>query len=192
MRINPTPQREFAFDAGDLVVEADRKEIIAHFYRSFEKARAMSDTVTVACKMPNGLILRLYEMIEIMEPVMGGGMRPTMVARPHPDGREYTINGNRTPYGAQATHEISHGYGLTPGVDREFFEKWISDNKNIPAVRNGLIFAHAKADQMRGHVKEMEGVKTLLEPLDTNNLSRDERVKSISMRRLSVEKATNT
>jgi hypothetical protein len=152
----------------------------------------MSETVIVACKLPNGMILQLWEMVEMVEPVMGGGLRKVNVARPHPDGRVYVLNGNRTPFGVQPDHEIRHGFGLTYNVDKEFFEKWLHDNRLSAVVKNGLVFAHEKREDVRAHAEEMSREKTQFEPLDPDNLAADPRVRAIGGGRGVIQKAANT
>ena len=76
--------------------------------------------VTVACKHPSGLLLRLFKMEDGFEPVMGGGTRKIKV--PVQYGDAVHINGNRKPRNAgenTPTQEIAGGYGLTHGVDAE-------------------------------------------------------------------------
>jgi hypothetical protein len=125
------------------------------------------------------LILRRFEMREQLEPVMGGGMRTVTVAHPHPDGREYIIHGNRVPFGAQPEFQMAHGYGLTPGIDKDFFDAWMVENRQLPAVKNKLIFAYIAANKTRDNAREMRDLWTGLEPLDAANLSSDLRVRAI-------------
>lgn len=123
-----------------------------------------SGTVTVACKLPHGLILRLHEMISVPEPVLGGGVRETKVAR-H-TGQEVIIKGAAVPYGKAPQTEIHGGYALTFGVDAQFFSRWMQEFKDSDMVKNGLIFAFEKRDDAAAKAKEQEEVRTGLEPID--------------------------
>lgn len=38
-------------------------------------------SVTVGCKLPHGLTMRVFDMVETQEPVMGGGFRAVKVAQ---------------------------------------------------------------------------------------------------------------
>jgi hypothetical protein len=152
----------------------------------------MAGTVTVACKLPNGLILKLWQMVDTMEPVMGGGMREVKIARPHPDGRTVVLNGNRVAFGVQPGFEITHSFGLTHNVDRDFFEEWMRQNADLPLVRNKLIFAYEDPNKARDQARELAGIKTLMEPIDPDDLASDERVRAIGTRAVRIEKATNT
>lgn len=104
-----------------------------------ENKSSSSDTVTVGCKLPHGLHLDLY----------------------NPDG---TVQARETVVGLNAT-EIVGGHGITMGVPKDHFERWMSLNKNHAAVKNGLIFAHeraqnviAEAQEKRENVSGFEGL----------------------------------
>jgi hypothetical protein len=123
----------------------------------------MARTVTVACKMPNGLTLRLFAMEEHTEPVMGGGHRTFQKAVDV--GARVVIAGTATPFGSAPKAEVVGGYALTRNVDADFFAKWMEQNKDSALVRNKLIFAHAKTDTARGAAAEMAETRSGLEPL---------------------------
>jgi hypothetical protein len=130
-------------------------------------------------------------MVETLEPVMGGGLRTVMVARPHPDDRQYVLNGNRVPYGAHPNHEIAGGCGLTHNVDKQFFDEWLHQNRESMVVKHKLIFAAEQPDRVRDQAKEMAAEKTNFEPLDPMNLSADIRVRAIGGGRGVIQKADN-
>jgi hypothetical protein len=97
-----------------------------------------SNSVTIGCKLPNGMTLELsdadHEKIEIR--VNGAS---------HPDAR--------------------FGHGVTENVDRAFWEKWVEDNKRLKIVKNGFIFAHGSRHDVEDHAKDRKDVKTKLERL---------------------------
>lgn len=131
----------------------------------------MSDTLTVACKLPHGLVLRLHEMVEINEPTAGGSFRK--VKRAQVIGEPVTIRGYLRRFDRateQAPLASGSSFALTQGVDADFFKKWLDQNKDLDAVRNGLIYAHGDADFVEGFIKEHAAVKSGLEPVDPNNL----------------------
>lgn len=61
--------------------------------------------------------------------------------------------------------KILNGFGMTPGVDAEFFEAWKKVHKNMPYVKNELIFAYADersaADMADERIKEKTGMEGL-------------------------------
>ncbi len=140
-------------------------------------ARA-SKTVTVACKIPGGLILRGFVLVDRSELVMGGGTREIKVAQE--TGERVVINGPAAEKGKMPIArngmgmpddnlgmvQVEHGYALTHGVDAEFFNRWLEQNQTLDAVRNGLIFAHAQVSSVRAQAKDGARIRTGLEPID--------------------------
>jgi len=97
-------------------------------------------TVTVACKLPNGLFLEL-------------------------EGRERVVlKGTAVPHGFPPV-DVG-GYALTPNVDADFFVEWMAEYKNYAPVREGLIYAYAKPQDATARAMEMRDLKSGLEPLD--------------------------
>lgn len=133
----------------------------------------MSDTVTVACKLPHGLILRLHEMVDMNEPTAGGSFRK--VKRAQVIGEPVMLKGYSRRFDRRLEPApVAHGssYALTYNVDADFFKKWLDQNKDLDAVKNNLIWAHGEADMVEGFVKEHETQKSGFEPIDPNNLPR--------------------
>lgn len=119
-------------------------------------------TVAVACNVPQGLLLQLYEMEESSEQVMGGGWRS--VRRAKKVGTPVRIRGPAIPIGFAIRKRIVGGYAITRGVDADFFNTWLEQNKDSDVVRNRCIFAH-KSDT-DGMAREHRGVTSGYEPLD--------------------------
>ncbi|MBW5853279.1 hypothetical protein [Yersinia enterocolitica] len=57
------------------------------------------------------------------------------------------------------------GYGLTEGVNKDAFDKWLSVHKDQPYVKNDLIFAQAKTNSAQAKASENAKVKSGLEGL---------------------------
>lgn len=134
------------------------------------------ETVTVACKMPNGLILRNFVMTDFAEPVMGGGSRTSQIARQVPETYELhgsAVNLTEIGKGNLPNYQIAGGYGLTPGVPLDFWEKWLNDNRNSAIVKNNIVFAYKTEGGARDQAIEKAALKSGLEPLDPENLPRD-------------------
>ncbi|ELQ6249048.1 hypothetical protein AUN02_14555 [Cronobacter sakazakii] len=72
----------------------------------------------------------------------------------------YTVTLN----GANSSNVVG-GYGLTEGVDKDAFEKWLEAHKNQPYVKNELVFAQAKANSAQSKATENASVKSGLEGL---------------------------
>ena len=139
----------------------------------------MVEVVTVACKLPNGLILRTFKKERIIQPVIGGGMRE--VEQFLPDGRSYKINGNTAPYAQPLLDAngdsimLEQSFALTPDIPKDFWEQWLEHNKDSAMVKHGLIFATVKPLELRAMAKANRDRSHGLEPIDTHPESGDPR-----------------
>lgn len=121
------------------------------------------ETVTVACKCPNGLILRVFKMVENWVPVFGGGTRNEPIAQAM--GEALTIAGPGREIGQDPRWPVANGFALTFGVPKVFWDLWLSQNRNTQVVLNGLIFARPSADGVSKESKNRAQIRTGLEPL---------------------------
>jgi hypothetical protein len=130
----------------------------------------MVGTVTIACKLPNGIIIDEQKMVETQEMVMGGGTRAVHVAQK--TGRRAVINGVAAPYGHDrrdatgAAVPIHSAFALTYGVDADVWANWLSFNQNSAMVLNGMIFANAKAGEVQAEARARETIRSGMEPMD--------------------------
>lgn len=112
---------------------------------------ASTQTVTVGCKLPHGLILQLRESSKTNEGVISNFIgEPVIVA------------------GANSAAVIG-GHGITPDVDKEFFDKWLDQNKAAPFVTKKLIFAHEKEGSVKAQATEQATNPTGFEGVDPSN-----------------------
>lgn len=125
-------------------------------------------TVTVACKLPHGLILRIFDMKETQEPVMGGGYRATKTAQERE--QRITVFGVAHPQNAAPKCEIVAGYAITHDVPKDFWNLWLQQNKESAVVKNNLIFAHDTIESTKAEAKEKIAVRSGLERLDPEKL----------------------
>lgn len=127
-----------------------------------------SETVTIACKLPHGIVLRAFHMAKVAEPVMGGGTRDTVKAQQIPG--EFVVLGAAFPQNGAPRGRMEFGYALTPNCPKELWERWLKDNKDSPMVQNGLIFAHDSDRSAASEAREKEDVRSGFERLDPNKL----------------------
>jgi hypothetical protein len=127
-----------------------------------------TETVTIACKLPHGLVLRVFDMVEFDEPVLGGGFRKSKISQERPE--RFVINGFSHPQNRAAAHPIIEGFALTPGVPKELWEKWLDQNRRSDMVKNGLIFAQPRSESAEAMAKERKATRSGLERLDPNAL----------------------
>jgi hypothetical protein len=137
-----------------------------------------SDTITVACKLPNGLLLRVFRFEDYTEQVLGGGTKTSK--RAIPIGEPVKINGNAVPHGRAPRHKIvvpggesedeavpfTEGYALTTGVPRAVWEQWLAQNKDSMLVKRNLIYATDTVDRAESRALDQAAVRSGLEPLE--------------------------
>ncbi|WWQ12995.1 hypothetical protein PQ43W_49 [Ralstonia phage PQ43W] len=100
--------------------------------------RKSSNSVTVACKLPQGLVIAIPEMdIHIK------------------------LHGSMSPY-AIANHGMTHGI---PADVWDAIEKYHAE---AAWLKNGAVFAHKKADSAADQAQDREGVRIGFEPIDPN------------------------
>lgn len=121
------------------------------------------DVVTVGCKMPNGLVLRLHKQETHAVPVLGGGTRDEV--RNVPTGEQVTLFGTAAPFGQQPKCLIAGGYALTPNVNKAFMREWMQQNANSDLVKQNLIFVQDDVHAAQDQGDEQAALRHGLEPL---------------------------
>jgi len=130
-----------------------------------------SGTLTVACKLPNGLILRTFDMVDTHEQ---GPLQSRTVKMARYTGQSFKINGNsfaqnKAPMFGQMEN---HGFALTHDVPADLWNKWLEQNKDAEIVQRGHIFAHGDGRSVRAEANEKKAEKTGLERLDQKKTPR--------------------
>lgn len=125
------------------------------------------ETVTVACKLPNGLVLRVYDYVKAQEPTPGGLREVTV---PKQRAEEYVLNGWSHPQNRASHCLLADGYALTMNIPKAFWDKWLEQNKDTDFVRKHLIYAHVKMENAVDFAKEHAKVRSGLERLDPDKL----------------------
>lgn len=136
---------------------------------------ATARTVTVACKVPTGLVLQLQTATDRIETGRNG--LETMHYNVF-GGRRYFVHGpaypSTKPTGYPAPPMIEGGYALTRGIPADFWEQWAEQNKMAPyfvppdGAEHGMIFAYATTDEVASAAREQEKLLSGLEPLSTD------------------------
>jgi hypothetical protein len=129
-------------------------------------ARAPSsagDKVTVLCKLPHGLRIRNFKMVDRTEQGIGGISKDVKIAEVV--GEHILINGNACEIDKRPRCVILEGgYAVTTGVDRDSWEAWLRDNRDAAYVRNGLVKAVDSMDAAEGFDADNEAARSGLEP----------------------------
>ncbi len=132
-----------------------------------------SETVTIACKIPNGIILHLCGEEKTFEPLMGGGYREVMR---YPRLEETVhVKGCSVDVGAllkgNFDQQMAGGYALTTGVPKKFWDRWFEANKETDMVKNKVIFAASSESRIRSEAREHEKTLSGLEAIDPDKPS---------------------
>lgn len=125
------------------------------------------DTVTIACKLPHGLVLRAFVVRETEE-VTPQGSRTIKKAEQIPG--EFVVLGNSFPEGGAPRGRMEFGFALTPGCPKQLWDKWHHDNKANPMVTNGLVFANSSDRSAIAEAREKENERSGFERLDPTKL----------------------
>jgi hypothetical protein len=95
----------------------------------------MGVLVTVGCKLPNGIVIQIGE-----KKVKLNGFNQNMI-------------------------QVGDGFGLTEGVDKEFFDAWCEKHKAFAVVKNGMVFAQKNTTEAAAQGKDLKEKKSGLEQL---------------------------
>lgn len=124
----------------------------------------VNTSVTVACKLPHGIVIRDFVESTEHEPVLGGGTRKVKVFRPV--GRRIRIKGPTVPGPFIRRVEVVGGYAISEGIPADVFQRWIDWNKDSAMVRNQLIYGHENGDRVRDWAKDRDSLRSGMEPID--------------------------
>lgn len=125
-------------------------------------------TVTVACKIPQGMLIQLHEKQEFDEVVQGGNRKNTRFV---PTGEPIHIKGPAHPQNEGPRVRIVGGYALTERVPKDIWDRWVDQSgKHLPAMKNRLLYAYDTTAKTADAAREAKKQTTGLERLDPNNL----------------------
>lgn len=149
-----------------------------------------TDTVTVACCIPNGLILRVYDAEEAYEPMYGGGQK--RVDKYVPREQTYTLRGSALDpadlkAGKLPEYPPIGGFALTTGIPADFWELWKKQHHDFPALKNGLVFASRDQHRAGDEARERQGTESGFEGIDPDNPAKKTGVRGITK----AEKVSN-
>jgi hypothetical protein len=128
-------------------------------------------TVTVACKLPNGLRLQLFAPVTERIATQNG-FADIVVSRP--SGPEFVLNGwNTEPFKAfsdmkvkQAMPALEGAYALTHGIPAEFMGKWLTQYRDSPLVTNRIILVMPDKTEANAAARDHDSIKSGMEPID--------------------------
>lgn len=128
--------------------------------------------VTVACKLGVGWFqLQLCEEQEVDEQTQTGVRRIKKWTR---TGKIVRVRGTAYPRGTPPEGfperpKMIAGAALTPGIDKDFWDRWVQQNRLNPVVVNAMIFADESESRVEGWAREHGGHLSGLEPINPKN-----------------------
>lgn len=125
-----------------------------------------AETVTVVCRLPSGLVLDLYDPEDLR--TRAGSVAPVM-APPVPRA-SVRLAGARRDVRFHARDNRLLGLGGHTQVDKAFWDAWVAQNPGYLPLKNGLVFAQARAADAQARLAECASQRTGLEGLDPNAL----------------------
>lgn len=135
----------------------------------------MPGTVSVGCKLPHGLHLQVFTPGK----AASNGV-PEQPAKPI--GKRVTIKGANANFSDTILTIPAGSFGITENVDKDFMERWLKDNRDMEAVKNGQIFIHdktvtvaAEGKAKREQVTGFEGLNPAKPPLGIKPVTKDDK-----------------
>lgn len=125
-----------------------------------------AQSVTVVCRMPAGLVLDLYDVGELA--ARASAATPVM-APPKPVA-SVRLNGAKADPRYHARDNILLGMGGRTEVDASFWQAWTAQNPHFLPLKNGLIFAQARAQDANAELAERGQHRSGLEGLEPQRL----------------------
>lgn len=131
---------------------------------------ASGDTMSVACKVPMGMILRVHKKVMMPHKTTEGLIRD--VPEYHQFGKEYMVYGPSHPQNAGPHCTIIGDYAITHGIPTEVWNLWQQQHRGDMMVINRMIFAYS-SNKIAGAAKEHAELKSGLERLDSSRLPKN-------------------
>jgi hypothetical protein len=131
-------------------------------------AKKSSNTVTIACNLPSGLILQGWDMVDTTQPVQGGGSKTVQEARASERLGTFKVKGNAVVQGMPTSHLLG-GYAITRGCPADLWENWLHFFKDSPLVTSRAIYAHEKTEEVKAMTRDNKGTKSGLERINPDD-----------------------
>lgn len=117
----------------------------------------------VACKLPSGLQLQTFHMVDDSEPQRDGSSRS--IKRAEPDEGVFVCRGTALPAGTRVDYIIG-GYAITYGCPHELWEKWLHHYGKSHLVQRELIHAEETREGLEDWCRKRRTVRSGMEPVD--------------------------
>ena len=146
-----------------------------------------TDTVCVACNLPSGVILQLYDVEGVERVLPNGRVINENICTLRTD-QQWALRGPVNRSALAATNRDDRlpedyrmfegdapdtGYALTFGIPKDFWDEWCRINSENPLLKNGHVFAAKNESDVKSIAKEHREFKSGFQGL---NQSGDYRV----------------
>lgn len=136
-----------------------------------------TDTVTVACNLPNGHVLQIYDVEETESILPNGRSIKENMSTPNWAAGQWVLNGCKLDMAALTAGELPDyrvikgatpdcGYALTTGVPRDFWEEWLRQNKSSPLVTGRHVYSASSEPRAAAEAKEYKDLRSGLQGLN--------------------------
>ena len=82
---------------------------------------------------------------------------------------------------------VINGYALTPNIDKAWWDTWLEQHQDYPAVKNGFLFATPSRSEGQAIARDHEGGRPQFSPIDPRNDHRTPRPATPDMSPLAME-----
>lgn len=159
-----------ASDIGVKTVSRSGEKIIGPD-RTMAKGQS-GERITLCSKLTMSLELQHQRKRVTQQKQRMGGAEVTFLDEVwEKEGPIYVLNGTSVPRGQMPEGyeppPMAGGVSMTHNIPLDFWEKWCEQNKDFPALKNGLIFAVKLADhdEAKARAKELKGTECSFRPL---------------------------
>jgi hypothetical protein len=127
--------------------------------------------VTVASKLPMSFEMQCCTKRTVQ---MKNGNTAWVEDQWTKSGKVVVINGTaypngQLPEGMPDRPQMANGSALTFGVDKDFFDAWMEQNKDTSMVKNHLIFAATTTEGVKAKAREFKDIQSGLQALTPDN-----------------------
>ncbi len=132
------------------------------------KPKSSGAKVVVACKLGVAYFdIQLCKIDDKFEQNLQGGRIVKEATRV---GQVVRLRGTSYPRGTPPPGfperpQMVGGAALNYGIDKDWFDEWLRQNKLNPIVRNNLVFAHETVDAVVGQARDLADFQSGLEPV---------------------------
>jgi hypothetical protein len=137
-------------------------------------------TMIVGCRIPHGLVLRTFDIVEAFESTRDGVEKVQKAQLRQQAEASFVVRGPGRGTLTGLTQDqletlLPGGFALTQGCPTQVWNDWLSDNRNSPYVTRNDVFAETSMERARNRAIDLSrdpDAATGLDPIDPENPGR--------------------